>query len=108
MQARGRARPCRPVGVTCSSDQRRHLVDDVTLTTAGEGHSGRFLALCGHSVLAASLADPPGRDCPLCVAVHTLARPDRRDDRPALLHAAPVHALRRVADALRRRPSPGG
>jgi hypothetical protein len=108
MQARGRGRVCRPVGVTCSSDQRRHLVDDVTLTTGREGNDGRFQALCGHTVLAASLADPPGRDCPLCEAVHTLARPDGRERRPARSDASPVHPLRRVAGALFRRPSPGG
>lgn len=70
MQARESSRSWAPIGVTCSTDQRRHLVDDVSLTRGAADSSGRFPALCGHTVLAASLADPPGQDCPLCVAVH--------------------------------------
>lgn len=104
MQARESSRSWAPIGVTCSTDQRRHLVDDVALTRGCADSSGRFPALCGHTVLAASLADPPGQDCPLCMAVDGLGR---EPERPGVFGAPPAAALRWMAAALFGRPSAG-
>ncbi len=104
MQARESSRSWAPIGVTCSTDQRRHLVDDVSLTRGAADSSGRFPALCGHTVLAASLADPPGQDCPLCMAVDGLGR---HTERPGVLGAQSTAALRWMAGMFLGRPSPG-
>lgn len=46
----------RPLGITDAQTHLEHLVTDESL--AAHRHSGRFLALCGIEVLAASLTDP--------------------------------------------------
>lgn len=68
----------RPVRVTCAHDAQRHLVPDAAFARPDGTSSGRLLAVCGHTVLAASLTTPPGRDCALCLAVEALADPPRR------------------------------
>jgi hypothetical protein len=55
--------------VMCVEDRRTHFVDDVMVAAAARTESGRLLAECGRSVLAAALAEPLGPLCPLCVAV---------------------------------------
>jgi hypothetical protein len=55
--------------VMCVEDRRTHFVDDVMVAAAASTASGRLLAECGRSVLAAALAEPLGPLCPLCVAV---------------------------------------
>jgi hypothetical protein len=55
--------------VTCIADGRVHHVPDVEFTTEMDRHDGRYQALCGHRVTAASMAEPDGRPCPLCTEV---------------------------------------
>jgi hypothetical protein len=52
-------RGTRPVGVTDARTRVEHLVRDESLVA--QRHTGRFVAVCGVEVLAASLTDP-GRD----------------------------------------------
>ncbi len=54
----------RPRGITDAQTHLEHLVTDESL--AAHRHSGRFLALCGIEVLAASLTDPGRGRCPEC------------------------------------------
>jgi hypothetical protein len=49
----------RPLGITDAQTHLEHLVTEESL--AAHRHSGRFLALCGIEVLAASLTNPGGR-----------------------------------------------
>jgi hypothetical protein len=71
--------------VTCARDGREHLVAEELMTP---GSAGRYVALCGHRLLAAVLACPPGPSCPTCVAVRKAAvadgRRSRRTDRPGV------------------------
>lgn len=106
--------------VTCARDGREHLVAEELMTP---GSAGRYVALCGHRLLAAVLACPPGPSCPTCIAVHKAAtggRRSRRTDRPGVWaclnarlrgrrrgHSRPRHAS--AADPLRSsRPRTGG
>jgi hypothetical protein len=57
------------IEVMCVEDRRTHLIDDVMVAAAARTASGRLMAECGRSVLAAALAEPLGPLCPLCVAV---------------------------------------
>ncbi len=59
------------VHLTSAADSTSHLVD-LRLYEAGlvEG-AGRFTAVCGRIVPAASLAAAPGPVCPLCRAAVT-------------------------------------
>lgn len=55
--------PC-PVGITDARTHVEHLVSDESV--AAHRHAGHYLALCGMTVLAASLTDPGRgwcRDC---------------------------------------------
>jgi hypothetical protein len=52
------------VTVTCSLDSRAHAVHDTQLFTGPE--TGRYNALCGHLVSAASMTVPDGQPCLLC------------------------------------------
>lgn len=73
------------VWMTCSADGHDHMVDERRIVHG----SGRFPAVCGHVVLAASLAAPPGAACPGCLAVaRSPARPARRRGRHAALRTA--------------------
>lgn len=57
----------RPVGIADARDQIEHLVTDESF--AEHRHSGRYLAVCGARVLAASLAEPDLGRCQSCVQV---------------------------------------
>lgn len=71
--------------VTCSADGHDHAVDERLLAQGG----GRFPAVCGHPVLAASLAAPPGTACPACLAVvRSPGRASRRRGRHAAVGPA--------------------
>jgi len=71
--------------VTCARDGREHLVPEELMTP---GSAGRYVALCGHRLLAAVLACPPGPSCRSCIAVRRAAvaggRKSRRTDRPGM------------------------
>jgi hypothetical protein len=57
-------RVTRPVGVTDARTRVEHLVRDETLVA--QRHAGRFLAICGAEVLAASLTDRGRARCREC------------------------------------------
>jgi hypothetical protein len=57
------------VSITCLTDGRAHQVPDLQLGTPEADGRGRYRALCGHVVTAASLAAPDGAPCPSCAAV---------------------------------------
>ncbi|MGH3720896.1 MAG: hypothetical protein ACRDRI_19020 [Pseudonocardiaceae bacterium] len=44
-------------------------------------NAGRYVAWCGHHVLAAALVCPPGRPCPDCLAIGRAAASAGRADR---------------------------
>lgn len=58
------------VDITCSQDGLMHQIDDVVLTAAIGHGFGRFSALCGRFVVAASMTEPPGPPCPLCATAN--------------------------------------
>lgn len=53
--------------LTCATDGRTHRVDEVLLAR-GADVAGRIEASCGRRIVAASMAEPPGRPCLLCAA----------------------------------------
>ncbi|MGH3842098.1 MAG: hypothetical protein ACRDS0_11730 [Pseudonocardiaceae bacterium] len=53
-----------PVGITDAHTQVEHLVSDESV--AAHRHTGHYLALCGMTVLAASLTDPGRGWCREC------------------------------------------
>ncbi|MGH3766092.1 MAG: hypothetical protein ACRDTX_13250 [Pseudonocardiaceae bacterium] len=55
--------PC-PVGITDAHTHVEHLVSDESV--AAHRHTGHYLALCGMTVLAASLTDPGRGWCREC------------------------------------------
>ena len=57
------------VSITCVVDGRCHRVSDLQLGAAETDTRGRYRALCGHLVTAASLAEPDGVPCPVCAAL---------------------------------------
>ena len=66
-----RHRITRPTAMTSTADGRDHLLSE-RATTAGlvAGH-GKYTALCGRLVVAASLVTPPGPTCLDCeTALH--------------------------------------
>lgn len=67
--------------VTCARDGREHLVAEDEMAP---GSAGRYMTLCGHRMLAAVLACPPGPPCPQCIKVHTPAARNRRANRPGV------------------------
>lgn len=71
--------------VTCASDGREHLVPEELMTPE---RAGRYVALCGHQLLAATLTCPPGPSCQLCVAIRKATtasgRKSRRTARPGV------------------------
>lgn len=54
----------RPAAIVDAQSGVEHLITDASAME--HRHSGRYLALCGARVLAASLTDPGGRRCPVC------------------------------------------
>ena len=64
-EAHARVPQQRQVGIVDAQSRIEHLVTD---TSAMEHrHSGRYLALCGTRVLAASMTDPGRGRCPECL-----------------------------------------
>jgi hypothetical protein len=61
------------IPITCYFDHRAHEVTDENIT-AGR-RTGHYQALCGYQVIAAAMAAPVGRPCPVCVAVLVASRP---------------------------------
>lgn len=53
----------RAVGITDARTRVEHLMSDAAME---HRHSGRYLALCGIEVLAASLTDPGRGQCQHC------------------------------------------
>jgi hypothetical protein len=66
------------VSVTCSRDGRSHQISDVILADELMRGSSGMTALCGRTIVAAALSDPPGPPCPLCTAALELDRPRSR------------------------------
>ena len=56
------------VAITCIVDGRAHAVPDVQIAGPQADRRGRYVAVCGHVVTAASMTQPEGAPCPLCVA----------------------------------------
>lgn len=54
----------RPVGITDARTRVRHLMTDESAME--HRHAGRYLALCGARVLAASLTTPESEHCLAC------------------------------------------
>ena len=52
--------------VTCARDGRSHVVPHAVLAESLTAGTGCCTAVCGHLVLPASLASPPGDRCVLC------------------------------------------
>ena len=71
------------VSVTCVSDMRIHEVRELDVAPAAR--QGRYPALCGQMITAASMAEPGRRRCPECAAL-------RGDDTPR----RPAGLLRRI------------
>ncbi|MEQ3551894.1 hypothetical protein WIS52_15585 [Pseudonocardia nematodicida] len=64
--------------VTCARDGRSHAVAHAVLADSLASDTGQCTAVCGHIVLPASLAAPPGDTCVLC---SDSSRPQRRATR---------------------------
>ena len=56
------------VVITCTVDGRAHAVPDVQIAGPQADRRGRYVAVCGHVVTAASMTEPEGAPCPLCTA----------------------------------------
>jgi hypothetical protein len=56
------------VTITCIVDGRAHDVPDVQIAGPQADRRGRYVAVCGHVVTAASMIEPEGAPCPLCAA----------------------------------------
>ena len=73
MREQGRSGASRSDGpttvvITCMLDGRAHAVPDVQVAGPQADRRGRYVALCGHVVTAASMVEPEGAPCPLCAA----------------------------------------
>ncbi len=71
------------VSVTSVGDLRTHEVREIDIVPAARG--GRYPAVCGQTITAASMAEPAGRRCARCAELC--------DDRVA---PRPVSLLRRL------------
>ncbi|WP_226367779.1 hypothetical protein [Pseudonocardia sp. ICBG162] len=69
------------VTVTCAGDNRSHVVAQAVLSDSLAAGTGHCTALCGHVVLPASLASPPGDGCLLCAETSGAGRRARRRGR---------------------------
>lgn len=67
--------------VTCARDGREHLVAEDEMVP---GKAGRYTTVCGHRMLAAVLACPPGPPCPRCVTIYSAEVRSRRTNRPGV------------------------
>lgn len=63
------------VSVTCVSDMRTHEVRELDIAPAAR--QGRYPALCGQVITAASMAEPGHRRCPECVTLRGADVPRR-------------------------------
>ncbi|MEJ8281062.1 hypothetical protein [Pseudonocardia spirodelae] len=66
------------VTVTCARDGRSHVVAHAVLADSLAAGTGHCTAVCGHVVLPASLASPPGDGCLLCAETSGVGRRARR------------------------------
>lgn len=66
------------VTVTCAQDGHSHVVPPAVLADSLTEGSGQCTAVCGHVVLPASLASPPGDRCLLCAETSGLTRRSAR------------------------------
>jgi hypothetical protein len=55
------------VSVACASDKRIHEVSELDIGPAAR--QGRYPALCGQMITAASMAEPGNRRCPECAGL---------------------------------------
>lgn len=56
------------IPLTCMQDGHCHRVSDEQMAVGRRARTGRFLALCGHTVTAAPMVGPGGRPCAECAA----------------------------------------
>lgn len=66
--------------MTCCIDGLEHAITDNDLTTGQQ--RGIYGAVCGHRVASRALICPPGRRCPICLAVPGGQRLVARRDAP--------------------------
>lgn len=64
--------------VTCARDGRSHVVPHAVLADSLAAGTGQCTAVCGHLVLPASLASPPGDGCLLCAETSGVTRRSAR------------------------------
>lgn len=65
-----------------SIDRTDHAVSDDEMVAGAQAGAGRYLAMCGTSLLAAPLIYPPGARCPRCVAMlRSLMHPPQKTPR---------------------------
>jgi hypothetical protein len=87
------------VWITCVGDSNDHAVTDVDMAVGMRAGNGLYLAVCGASVLVASLTAPPGRRCARCVAkLRDVVRPSA----PAARGSADGHGALNRPGALTR------
>lgn len=67
-QPRSRRGRITTITITCAVDGRAHDVPDVEIAGPQADGRGRYVAVCGHVVTAASMIEPDGAPCPLCAA----------------------------------------
>lgn len=67
--------------VTCATDGMSHVVAHVVLADSIVSGNGQCTAVCGHVVLPASLASPPGSRCLLCAETAGVGTDPRREPR---------------------------
>ncbi len=67
--------------VTCAGDGRTHAVPHAVLAESLAAGTGHCTAVCGHLVLPAALASPPGSRCVLCADATGAATEPRREAR---------------------------
>jgi len=91
------ARASHTILLTCSADGRSHQVTDELMAAGLRARTGRYRAVCGHTVTATAMLTPDGRPCPDCAVVAAAPNPSDcpqrsgRHRRPGLLLApAPV------------------
>lgn len=66
------------VTVTCARDGYSHVVPHAVLADSLASGAGHCTAMCGHVVLPASLASPPGDRCLLCAETSGIGRRAQR------------------------------
>jgi len=67
-RSRGRDGEFTTITITCAVDGRAHDVPDAQIAGPQADRRGRYVAVCGHVVTAASMIEPEGAPCPLCAA----------------------------------------